>query len=407
MSLLDVHAAAAKSAGLRYVNDDDPGLSREARRGAFVYRDAQGRLVRDADTLARIKRLAIPPAWTEVWISPHENGHIQATGRDARRRKQYRYHPDWRSARDETKYERMVDFGRALPGIRRRVARDLKRTKLDRTRVLATVVRLLESTLIRIGNEEYVQANGSVGLTTLRDRHVRIKRGTLHFDFKGKSGQRHHIELHDPQLAGIVRRTQDLPGQILFQYLDDDGSPQRITSDDVNGYLREIAGDEFSAKDFRTWAGTVLAALALRQFERFTTKAEAKRNLVAAIERVAERLGNTPAVCRKCYIHPVVLDSYLAGATVEVLLDRAEDVLAHGLAKLTGFEGAVLAFLQTQLRRLRQPPLLTALRKSVQQTRIRRPAQRRDARRVRGTSDGARAAARSPGRRSLSSARRS
>ncbi len=407
MSVLDTAHLAAKSAGLRYVNDGDPGLVREVRRGAFVYLDSQGRVVRDADTLARIKRLAIPPAWTEVWISPHAHGHIQATGRDARRRKQYRYHHDWRSARDEAKYERMVDFGRALPRIRQRVARDLKRPKLDRTRVLATVVRLLESTLIRIGNEEYVQANGSVGLTTLRDRHVRIRRGTLHFDFKGKSGQRHHIELHDPQLAAIVRRAQDLPGQILFQYLDDDGSQQRITSDDVNGYLREIAGEEFSAKDFRTWAGTVLAALALRQFERFTTKAEAKRNLVAAIERVAERLGNTPAVCRKCYIHPVVLDSYLAGSTVQVLLDRAEDALAHGLAKLSGVEGAVLAFLQTQLRRNRQPALLTALRRSVQQERVRRSAARRGVRRARGTSGGAAAVSRSPRRRSLPSARRS
>lgn len=407
MSVLDTAHLAAKSAGLRYVNDGDPGLVREVRRGAFVYLDSQGRVVRDADTLARIKRLAIPPAWTEVWISPHAHGHIQATGRDARRRKQYRYHHDWRSARDEAKYERMVDFGRALPRIRQRVARDLKRPKLDRTRVLATVVRLLESTLIRIGNEEYVQANGSVGLTTLRDRHVRIRRGTLHFDFKGKSGQRHHIELHDPQLAAIVRRAQDLPGQILFQYLDDDDSQQRITSDDVNGYLREIAGEEFSAKDFRTWAGTVLAALALRQFERFTTKAEAKRNLVAAIERVAERLGNTPAVCRKCYIHPVVLDSYLAGSTVQVLLDRAEDALAHGLAKLSGVEGAVLAFLQTQLRRNRQPALLTALRRSVQQERVRRSAARRGVRRARGTSGGAAAVSRSPRRRSLPSARRS
>lgn len=396
--------AAAKSAGLRYVNDDDPGIARSGSGDSFRYTGPDGRRITDSVTLARIKRLAIPPAWTEVWICPREDGHIQATGRDARKRKQYRYHPDWRAVRDDNKYQRMIAFGRALPRIRRRVARDLRGRGLGRTKVLATMIRLLETTLVRVGNEEYARTNGSIGLTTMRDRHVRVRRGKLKFQFRGKSGRHHDIELHDPHLADIVRRAQDLPGQKLFQYVDDDGARQHVTSEDINDYLRQIAGEEFSAKDFRTWAGTVLAALALRQFERFTTKAEAKKNVVAAIERVAERLGNTPAVCRKCYIHPVVLTSYLDGTTVEVILKKTEDALAHGAAGLSGAEGAVLAFLQTQLRKNRTPPLLTSLRRSVAQARRRHAPSR--ARRARGTSGGARAGARSPGRRSPLSARR-
>lgn len=398
--------AAAKSAGLRYVNDDDPGISRRTAGKDFHYFDAQGRRITQSPTLARIKRLAIPPAWTEVWICPSENGHIQATGRDARGRKQYRYHPDWRAVRDENKYERMIAFGKALPRIRRHVARDLRRKGLGREKVLATMVRLLETTLIRVGNEEYARANGSIGLSTMRDRHVQVQRdGKLRFQFKGKSGKRHDIELHDARVADIVRRAQDLPGQELFQYLGEDGTQQKVTSDDVNSYLRQIAGEEFSAKDFRTWAGTVLAAIALRQFERFSTKSEAKKNLVAAIERVAERLGNTPAVCRKCYIHPVVLSSYLDGTTVEVILKKTEDALSHGPPELSGAEGAVLGFLQSQLRRKQQPPLLTSLRRSVAQARRDRGA-RSGRRGARDTSGGARAAARSPARKSLLSARR-
>lgn len=398
--------AAAKSAGLRYVNDDDPGISRRPAGKDFHYFDADGRRISDGPTIARIKRLAIPPAWTDVWICPHQNGHIQATGRDARRRKQYRYHPDWRAVRDENKYERMIAFGRALPRIRRRVARDLRRQGLGREKVLATMVRLLETTLVRVGNEEYARANGSIGLSTMRDRHVKVRSGgTLRFQFKGKSGKRHDIELNDPSLAKIVRRVQDLPGQELFQYLDEEGQRQKVGSEDVNNYLREIAGREFSAKDFRTWAGTVLAAIALRQFQRFTTKTEAKKNLVAAIERVAERLGNTPSVCRKCYIHPVVLSSYLDGTTVDLILKKTEDMLDHGLPQLSGAEGAVLAFLQAQLRRKKQPPLLTSLRRSVAQARRQR-GRARARRGARDTGGGAPAGARSPARRSLLSTRR-
>lgn len=344
--------ASAKSAGLRYVSDAGPGLSRRPRGKRFDYFSADGRRVRDPQVLGRIKRLAIPPAWTGVWICPLANGHIQATGRDQRGRKQYRYHSDWRAVRDESKYERVIAFGEALPRIRARVAKDLRERGLTRTKVLAAIVRLLETTLIRIGNEEYARANQSFGLSTMRDKHVRVKGGSLHFEFKGKSGKRHEIDLHDPRLAAIVRQTQDLPGQDLFQYVDDDGAPQRITSDDVNAYLRDVAGSEFSAKDFRTWSGTVLAALALREFEAFATKTEARKNLVQAIERVSQRLGNTPSVCRKCYIHPSILESYLDGVTVQLLQQSTARVEREGGARLNPAEKAVLAFLR---RRLAQP----------------------------------------------------
>lgn len=395
---------AAKSAGLRYVNEGDPGIRRVNSGRSAHYVDANGRRVTDAATLGRIKRLAIPPAWTEVWICPRDDGHIQATGRDARGRKQYRYHADWRAVRDDNKYQRMVSFGRALPRIRRRVARDLRRPGLGREKILATMLRLLETTLVRVGNEEYARQNGSIGLSTMRDKHVAVNRDRLRFQFNGKSGKRHDIELRDPRVAKIVRHVQDLPGQELFQYVDDAGERQDVKSEDVNNYLREIAGAEFSAKDFRTWSGTVLAAIALRQFERFDTKAQAKKNIVAAIERVAERLGNTPAVCRKCYIHPVILESYLDGSTVELILKKTEDSLSHDLPSLSAAEGAVLAFLQQRLRRSTKPPLLTSLRRSVaQQRRVRGRARRRGAH---GISGGARAAAKSPARRSPLSARR-
>lgn len=345
--------ASAQEAGLRYVTEATPGLTRELRGKTARYRGPDGRMVRDAATLARIKRLAIPPAWTEVWICPSANGHIQATGRDARGRKQYRYHAEWSAVRDGAKFERMIAFGRALPRIRRHVARDLKRRHLDRRKVLAAMVRLLETTLVRIGNEEYAKQNRSFGLSTMRDRHVRIRRGTLRFEFRGKSGKDHEIDLHDPRLAEIVRRTQELPGQDLFQYVDDEGQPQKIESADVNAYLREIGGEEFSAKDFRTWAGTVLAAIALRDLGKFETKAQAKKNLVQAIDNVARRLGNTPSVCRKCYIHPVVLDSYLDGVTLEQVRAKASAALAaagrNGGAELNDEERAVLAFLQRKL----------------------------------------------------------
>ena len=337
-------------AGLRYVSDRSPGITREKKGKGVNYRQADGRLVRDRDTLARIRSLAIPPAWTDVWICPLANGHIQAIGRDVRGRKQYRYHPDWSAIRDGAKFERTIAFGKALPQIRRRVARDLARRGLDRRKVLAAVMRLLETTLVRIGNEEYARQNRSFGLSTMRDRHVKIGRGILHFEFRGKSGREHEINLRDPRLAKIVRQTQELPGQDLFQYLGDDGQPQKVTSTDVNDYLREIAGEEFSAKDFRTWAGTVLAAVALRELGRFESKTQAKRNLVQAIERVASRLGNTPAICRKCYIHPVVMNRYLEGETLEQIGAKAEQELSRHPTNLSHDERRVLSFLKRHLK---------------------------------------------------------
>lgn len=383
---------AAKSAGLRYVNPHDRGIRRIRSGKSFRYEHAGGAKVTEQKTLWRIKRLAIPPAWTEVWICPREDGHIQATGRDDRGRKQYRYHSDWRAIRDETKYERMIAFGETLPRIRARVTRDLGRPGLCRNKILATMVRLLETTLVRVGNEEYAKANGSIGLSTMQDRHVKIARGTLRFSFRGKSGKHHEIELHDARLAKVVRDSQDLPGQELFQYLDENGEQQRVSSEDVNAYLREIAGAEFSAKDFRTWAGTVLAAIALAKFEKVDTKAEAKKNLVAAIEHVAQCLGNTPAVCRKCYIHPVVLESYLSGATVQALRAKANEVLATNLHELSGAEGAVLAFLREQLRHGAKSSLSAALKQSVASARRRATH--------RGTGDDGRGAAKSRFRKS-------
>jgi DNA topoisomerase-1 len=340
---------SARAAGLRYVSDRRPGFRRRAWRGGFRYLDADGRPIRDQETLRRISSLAIPPAWSDVWISPRADGHIQATGRDQRGRKQYRYHPRWRAVRDETKYGRMMAFGAALPRIRRRVEADLALPGLPRAKVLATVVRLLETTLIRVGNEEYSRTNGSFGLTTMRDRHVAITRGSVRFGFRGKSGIRHRVDLADPGLARVVRRCRELPGQDLFQYLDDEGQPQNVESDDVNQYLREIAGEEFSAKDFRTWAGTVLAALALREFEAFDTKTQARKNVVRAIERVAERLGNTPTVCRKCYVHPEIIDAYLDGTMLSTLKSLAEEEMSRSLADLRPEEAAVLGLLQQRL----------------------------------------------------------
>jgi DNA topoisomerase-1 len=369
-------AAAAKTAGLHYVSDETPGISREKQGKDFRYRTPEGRLVKDAATLKRIRSLAIPPAYADVWICPLAHGHIQATGRDARRRKQYRYHPDWRAVRDENKYERTMAFARALPRIRRQVKRDLARRGLGREKVLAAMTRLLEATLIRVGNEEYARENRSFGLTTMRNRHVSVKRGTIHFDFRGKSGKHHEIDLHDTRLAEIVRRVQDLPGQELFQYTDEGGEPQKVNSEDINAYLRGIAGQEFSAKDFRTWAGTVLAAVALSEFEAFDSKAQAKKNLLRAIESVSERLGNTPSICRKCYIHPLVINSYLDGVTIGVLQKKTEEVLRAELSKLDSTESAVLAFLQQRLRALaRKGNLTTQLKKSLQQNR-RKPIRR-------------------------------
>jgi DNA topoisomerase I len=341
---------SAREAGLRYVSDDRPGIRRVRRGKGFRYVGTDDKPVRDPDTLRRIRSLAIPPAWTDVWICPLATGHLQATGHDARGRKQYRYHPRWRAVRDETKYDRMIAFAQALPHIRARVEQDLAQSGLPRMKVLATVVRLLETTLIRVGNEEYARDNGSFGLTTLRNRHVNVEGQTLRFSFKGKSGVRHSIYVDDRRLARIVQRCQDLPGQELFQYLDDDGTPHDIDSADVNAYLQEIAGQEFTAKDFRTWAGTVLAARALQELETFDSQAQAKRNIVAAIESVAKRLGNTKAVCRKCYVHPGVINAYLDGSLLETLRQRVEKEIAGSLHALPSEEAAVLAFLQERLK---------------------------------------------------------
>jgi DNA topoisomerase-1 len=340
---------SAKVVGLRHVNDEKPGMRRERSGKGFRYVDPDGKVVHDEETLRRIKSLVIPPAWTDVWICADPNGHLQATGRDDRRRKQFRYHSRWREIRDETKYARMISFARVLPKIRRKVKRDLALHGLPRNKVLATVVRLLEVSLIRVGNDEYARENKSFGLTTMRNNHVDVNGSKLRFHFRGKSGKCHEVDIHDARLAKIVERCQDLPGQELFQFLDEDGERRDVRSEDVNDYLREISGQDFTAKDFRTWAGTVLAAVALREFEKFDTKAQAKKNVVAAIESVAEKLGNTPAVCKKCYIHPHVLDSYLDGTLVETLKQRAEKVISRSLRGLPAEEAAVLGLLQQRL----------------------------------------------------------
>jgi DNA topoisomerase I len=343
-------AAVAKSAGLRYVSDARPGITRRRRGRAFAYFDADGKEIKDEEELRRIKALAVPPAWTEVWICPLANGHIQATGRDQKGRKQYRYHARWREVRDETKYDKMIAFARALPRIRERTERDLSLPGLPREKVLAAVVRLLETTLIRVGNEEYARHNRSYGLTTMRDSHVNVNGSTVKFKFRGKSGIYHTIDLHDRRLAKIVRRCRDIPGQELFQYIGEDGEPQTIGSADVNEYLREVAGEEFTAKDFRTWAGTVLAAIALQEFREFDSAAQAKKNVVRAIESVAERLGNTPSVCRKSYVHPLVFDLYLEGTLLETFEQLAAEELRENLGELRPEEAAVLAILQQRLK---------------------------------------------------------
>ena len=340
---------AAEEAGLRYVSDDRPGYTRKAKGEDFDWLDADGEPIRDEQRLLRIKRLAIPPAWTEVWVSPLANGHIQATGRDARGRKQYVYHDRWREVRDENKYDRIISFGKTLPKIRRRIARDLKLAGLPRNKVLATVVQLLERTFIRIGNEEYARENKSFGLTTMKDRHVEVKGAKLRFRFRGKSGREHEVDVTDGRIANIISKLQDLPGQDLFQYVDHDGKVRDITSQDVNEYLREITGEDFSAKDFRTWAGTVLTAIALNAQEQFETPKQAKLNINTAIKAVAKILGNTPAICRKCYIHPAVLENYLDQKSIDGLKQTTEDALEKEDVDLRSSETAILKFLKSRL----------------------------------------------------------
>jgi DNA topoisomerase I len=327
---------SSRQAGLRYVTDARPGITRKRRGKNFQYFDAEGKRVTEDETLRRIKSLAIPPAWTDVWICPLGNGHLQATGRDARKRKQFRYHPRWRQVRDETKYERMKLFGEALPKIREHVDKDLALPGLPREKVLATIVRLLETTFIRVGNEEYARENQSYGLTTLRDKHVEIEGAKVHFHFKGKSGKLHSIDVQDKQLARIVKRCRDVPGYGLFQYIDEQGDHRSVDASDVNEYLRAITDEPFTAKDFRTWAGTVLACSLLRQFELCETQTQAKKNVVQAIASVAERLGNTPSVCRKCYVHPQVIESYMSGRMVKAFEEQVKKEVAkspHALGR--------------------------------------------------------------------------
>ncbi len=333
---------SAKAGGLRYVTDARPGIQRHKRGSGFRYVGPDGGPIRDHETLARIRSLAIPPAWQEVWICVLPHGHLQATGRDARGRKQSRYHSRWREVRDETKYGRMLLFGNALPIIRKRVEDDLSLPGLPREKVLATIVRLIETTFIRVGNAEYARENKSFGLTTMRTRHLSIHGNTLTFDFQGKSGVHHTIDLQNRHLATIVKRIQDLPGYELFQYVDEEGGRHAIGSSDVNDYLREMTGEHFTAKDFRTWAGTVLTAMMLREFEPCETPTQAKKNVVEAIKAVAERLGNTPTICRKCYVHPAVLEHYFSGAMLEAV--EAEEV-DPTLVKLRDEEQALLHLL--------------------------------------------------------------
>ncbi|MGH8772723.1 MAG: DNA topoisomerase IB [Burkholderiales bacterium] len=321
------------------MSDDGHGIRRLASKTGFRYLDSDGRRIRDAGKLARIKSLVVPPAWREVWISPFAESHLQATGRDARGRKQYRYHHRWHEWRDDAKYARVIAFAKALPRIRARVSRDLRKPVLSRDRVLATVVRLLESCLFRIGNKKYARDNNSFGLTTLRDKHTKIRGTKLQFEFQGKSGKPHRIEIQDPRLAVEVKSCRDLPGRDLFQYVDEGGECHSISSSDVNAYLRKASGGNFTAKDFRTWAGTVAAARALSSLPSFDSRANAKKNIAHVIESVAKRLGNTPAVCRKSYIHPAVLEAYVNGETIRHSAMRSRKSI----------EAAIVALLRKRL----------------------------------------------------------
>ncbi len=359
--------AAAKAAGLRYTTDALPGIKRVKRGKSFAYLAADGKPIADKAEIARLKSLAIPPAYTDVWICPQANGHLQATGRDARGRKQYRYHPRWRAVRDETKFDRMVEFAKALPTIRAAVARDIAKPGLPREKVLATVVSLLEATAIRVGNEEYAKENDSYGLTTLQEEHAEVKGATIKFHFRGKSGKVHDVEVRDKRLARIVKASQELPGEHLFEYTDDDGTVHPVRSEDVNAYLQEVAGDHFTAKDFRTWEGTMSCALELAAVRAEGTT-EAKKAVVEAIKRVSERLGNTPAVCKKSYVHPGVVDEFLRNGALELIEKAVERADAHAL---TGHESAVVALVERIVARENQP-LGDLLAKSVRSERAKR-----------------------------------
>lgn len=340
---------AAQSAGLRYVSDARPGIRRSRAGKGFSYTRADGSRLSELDVLRRIKALAVPPAWTDVWICPFADGHIQATGRDAKGRKQYRYHARFREIRESTKYEHVVAFADALTSIREQVREHMALRGLPREKVLSTVVHLLETTLIRVGNDDYARQNNSYGLTTLKNRHVAIDGNEVRFRFTGKSGKQWSLRVRDRRVAKIIRACQELPGQELLQYVDEAGNCQYVTSTDVNTYLKEITGKDITAKDFRTWAGTVLAAMALKELESFDSAAQAKRNLRTAVEKVSARLGNTPTICRKCYIHPEVLNSYMDGNVVLELKSKAESELRGAIGSLKPEEAAVLALLRSRL----------------------------------------------------------
>jgi DNA topoisomerase I len=336
---------------LVFTNDEEPGIRRKGDKDkGFSYVSPDGKAIRDSMTLSRIRGLVIPPAWKDVWISTNRKGHLQATGRDARGRKQYRYHAKYRESREKAKYEHVIDFAEVLPKIRERVRQDMALTGLPREKVIATVVRLLETTLIRVGNEEYAKANKSFGLTTLRNRHVDVNGSTLRFEFKGKSGVRHSVELHDRRLATVIKRLEELPGQELFQYVDEDDERHSVSSADVNDYLREATGADFTAKDYRTWAGTVLASIALQELEEAEEPGDTKRKLKDAVEQVARQLGNTPAICRKCYVHPDLIAEYLDNGLSEAIGQRAEAVLTDDDG-LRPEEEAVLKLLKRRLKK--------------------------------------------------------
>lgn len=341
--------ASAKYAGLRYVIDHSPGIRRKKTKTGFRYIDTEGKPIRDKSIISRIHGLGIPPAWQDVWICPWENGHIQATGRDAKQRKQYRYHTRWREVRDEAKYERMIKFGKALPALREKIDAALEKPGFPREKVLAIIVRLLEMTLVRIGNEEYARTNKSFGLTTLRNKHVQVDGSKVEFQFRGKSRVQHTLKLQDRRMANIIKRMRDLPGQELFQYVDETGERHAVSSEDVNDYLRTLTGEDYSAKDFRTWAGTMLATVTLLELEQYATPVQAKKNIDEAIKLVAQKLGNTPRICRSCYVHPLLIDSYMQENKWQEWQQCLKKVHAEGDA-LGSIEEAVLSLFEQSMK---------------------------------------------------------